>query len=131
MRAPDGSSPLFAGTAAYRVSRYWPTGPRAGSIEQPVEDLPGFPDNMSLGSDGLPWIGIAAPRNALLDRLLPLPGVLRQLVWNLPDALRPAAARDVPSSEPMPPGRRSRGVPAVSRAVRTRRPCGPAARAPH
>ncbi len=27
----------------------------------------------------------------LLDRLLPLPGVLRQLVWSLPDALRPAA----------------------------------------
>jgi hypothetical protein len=130
VRAPDGSSLLFAGTAAYRVSRYWLTGPRAGSIEQPVEDLPGFPDNMSLGSDGLPRIGIAAPRNALLDRLLPLPGVLRQLVWNLPDALRPAA-RDVPCSRPMPPGRRPRGVPAVSRAVRTRRPCGPAARAPH
>jgi sugar lactone lactonase YvrE len=79
VRAPDGSSPLFAGTAAYRVSRYWLIGPRAGSTEQPVEDLPGFPDNMSLGSDGLPRIGIAAPRNALLDRLLPLPGVLRQL----------------------------------------------------
>ncbi|WP_198588282.1 phosphotransferase [Geodermatophilus chilensis] len=89
--APDGSSLLFAETAAYRVSRYWLTGPRAGSTEPLVEDLPGFPDNLSLGSDGLLWIGMAAPRNALLDRLLPLPGVLRQLLWNLPARLRPAA----------------------------------------
>jgi sugar lactone lactonase YvrE len=89
--APDGSHLLVAETAGYRIWRYWLTGPSAGTTELLVEDLPGFPDNMSLGSDGLLWVGIAAPRNALLDRLLPLPGVLRLLVWNLPDAVRPAA----------------------------------------
>jgi sugar lactone lactonase YvrE len=89
--APDSSHLLFAETAAYRISRHWLTGPRAGGTEPLLEDLPGFPDNLSLGSDGLLWTGIAAPRNALLDRLLPRPGVLRQLVWNLPGALRPAA----------------------------------------
>ena len=47
---------------------------------------------MSLGSDGLLWVAIAAPRDALLDRLLPLPGLLRLLVWNLPAAVRPKAA---------------------------------------
>jgi hypothetical protein len=67
------------------------TGPRAGTTEPLVENLAGFPDNMSLGSDGLLWVAIAAPRNALLDRLLPLPGLLRLLVWNLPAALRPKA----------------------------------------
>jgi sugar lactone lactonase YvrE len=87
--APDASHLLFAETGRYRVSRYWLTGPRAGTTQPLIDNLPGFPDNMSLGSDGLLWVAIAAPRNALLDRLLPLPGVLRLLVWNLPNALRP------------------------------------------
>ncbi|MEU7907376.1 SMP-30/gluconolactonase/LRE family protein [Actinoplanes sp. NPDC049118] len=87
--APDESHLLFAETAGYRVRRHWLTGPDAGRTEAFVDNLPGFPDNMYLGSDGLLWIGIVAPRNPLLDRLLPLPGLLRLLVWNLPDAVRP------------------------------------------
>jgi len=90
---PDESQLLVVETAAYRVSRHWLTGPRAGSSETFADNLPGFPDNMSLGSDGLVWVAIAAPRNALLDRLLPLPGFLRTVVWNLPEAVRPKAAR--------------------------------------
>jgi sugar lactone lactonase YvrE len=89
--APDASYLLLAETSGYRVQRYWLTGPRAGTAECLVENLPGFPDNMSLGSDGLLWVAIAAPRNALLDRLLPLPGFLRLLVWNLPETVKPAA----------------------------------------
>ncbi|MET0419656.1 MAG: SMP-30/gluconolactonase/LRE family protein [Actinoplanes sp.] len=86
--APDGSHLLIAETAGYRITRYRLAD---GKTEPFVENLPGFPDNMSLGSDGLLWVAIAAPRNALLDRLLPLPGVLRLLVWNLPAAIRPKA----------------------------------------
>ncbi|GGN69036.1 strictosidine synthase family protein [Actinoplanes lobatus] len=89
--APDESHLLVAETTGYRVRRHWLAGPRAGESEILVENLAGFPDNMFLGSDGLLWIGIAAPRNALLDRLLPLPGLLRLLVWNLPEAVRPKA----------------------------------------
>lgn len=91
--APDGDSLLYAETAAYRVMRYWLTGPRAGRREPFVDDLPGFPDNMSRGADGLLWVAMAAPRNGLLDRILPLPGVLRLVVWNLPSVLRPAPER--------------------------------------
>lgn len=87
--APDGSHLLFAETAGYRISRYHLTGPKAATVEPFVENLAGMPDNISLGSDGLLWVAIAAPRNALLDRLLPLPGFWRSLVWNLPDAVRP------------------------------------------
>ncbi|MGY1771189.1 SMP-30/gluconolactonase/LRE family protein [Blastococcus sp. SYSU D00813] len=89
--APDGGSLLFAETTGYRISRYVLSGPEAGRVEPVVENLPGFPDNMSLGSDGLLWVAIAAPRNALLDRLLPLPGVLRLLLWNVPERVRPRA----------------------------------------
>lgn len=87
--APDGSHLLVAEIAGYRVSRYWLTGPKAGSVEPFVENLAGLPDNMSLGSDGLVWVSIAAPRNTLLDTLLSLPGWLRVLLWNLPAAARP------------------------------------------
>lgn len=41
------------------------------------------------------WVAIVAPRNASLDRYLPLPGFWRTLVWNLPDAVR---------QEPVPVG---------------------------
>ncbi|MCH9733950.1 MAG: SMP-30/gluconolactonase/LRE family protein [Actinomycetia bacterium] len=90
--APDASHLLFAESAGYRVSRYWLVGPRAGTVEPLVENLPGCPDNMSLGSDGLVWVSIAAPRNALLDRLLPRAGFVRTLLWNLPKFVRPKAA---------------------------------------
>ena len=85
--APDESYLLYAETAGYRIQRRWAD----GRTEVFADNLPGFPDNMYLGSDGLVWVAIAAPRNALLDRLLPLPGFLRLLVWNLPAALRPKA----------------------------------------
>jgi len=87
--APDESHLLYAESAAYSITRYWLAGRAAGSTEPFAPNLPGFPDNMSLGSDGLLWVSIAAPRNALLDALLPRPGMLRTLVWNLPDAVRP------------------------------------------
>ncbi|WP_436532217.1 SMP-30/gluconolactonase/LRE family protein [Actinoplanes sp. HUAS TT8] len=85
--APDESYVLVAETAGYRIRRHR----RDGRTDMLVENLPGFPDNMWLGSDGLLWVAIAAPRNPLVDRLLPLPGFLRLLVWNLPPAVRPKA----------------------------------------
>ncbi len=87
--APDESYLLVAETAGYRVRRFRLDG---GRWEPFVDDLPGLPDNMSLGSDGLVWVAIAAPRNALLDTLLPRPGFLRTIVWNLPEAVRPKPA---------------------------------------
>ena len=91
--APDGSCVVVAETGAYRLTRYWLTGPRAGTHDVLIDNLPGFPDNISLGSDGLIWVTLAAPRDRLLDVLLPRPGVLRALVWLLPDRLKPAPKR--------------------------------------
>jgi hypothetical protein len=86
--SPDRSCVLVAETGAYRVSRYWLTGPKAGTHDYLIENLPGFPGNMALGSDGLAWITLPSPRNPLLDRLLPLPGFLRRIVWALPKWLQ-------------------------------------------
>ncbi|MFI6045031.1 SMP-30/gluconolactonase/LRE family protein [Nocardia sp. NPDC051321] len=93
--APDRSCVLVAETGGYRVSRYWLTGPKAGTRDCLIENLPGFPDNMGLGSDGNVWIALPTARNPLLDRLLPLPGILRQIVWMLPDWVQPKPAKTI------------------------------------
>ncbi|MFE7740957.1 SMP-30/gluconolactonase/LRE family protein [Nocardia sp. NPDC057455] len=93
--APDRSSVVVAETGGYRLTRYWLTGPKAGTQERLIENLPGFPDNLGLGSDGLIWITLPSPRNPLLDRLLPLPGILRRIVWTLPEWVQPKPARTV------------------------------------
>lgn len=85
--APDGSHLLFAESAGYRISRYWLTGAKADTVDSFRCNLPGLPDNMSLGSDQLLWVGMVAYRNAMLDSLLPRPGFLRTVVWQLPAAL--------------------------------------------
>ncbi|MFC1421130.1 SMP-30/gluconolactonase/LRE family protein [Streptacidiphilus cavernicola] len=90
---PEREALVFAETGAYRLSRYWLRGPKAGTRETLVDNLPGFPDNIALGSDGLIWVALASPRNPLLDALLPRPGVLRRMVWRLPERLKPAPKR--------------------------------------
>lgn len=93
--APDRSCVVVAETGGYRVTRYWLTGPEAGTCDRLIENLPGFPDNMGLGSDGLIWITLPSPRNPLLDRLFPLPGILRRIVWMLPEWMQPKPAKTV------------------------------------
>ncbi|MQY18619.1 SMP-30/gluconolactonase/LRE family protein [Nocardia macrotermitis] len=91
--APDRSHILVAETAAYRITRCHLSGSKAGTSDHLVENLPGMPDNMGLGSDGLIWVALVTPRNPLLDMLLPLPGILRRLVWAIPPALQPKPVR--------------------------------------
>lgn len=89
----DESYLLVAETSAYRVRKYWLTGERTGQSDVIIDNLPGFPDNISLGSDGRFWVAMPSERNALLDSLLNKPGFLRKVVWALPDSLQPDASR--------------------------------------
>jgi len=91
--APDGSFLLVAETIAYRVRKFWLTGPRAGTWSDFVTGLPGFPDNISLSDSGLLWVALPAPRMPLLDFLLPRAPALRSLVLRLPQALHPKPPR--------------------------------------
>jgi sugar lactone lactonase YvrE len=93
--AADESFVCVAETGAYRVRRHWLQGPRAGTSDVLIENLGGFPDNISTGSDGLIWIALAGPRNKLLDFLHPRAPLLRKLAWALPDALQPQPVRVV------------------------------------
>ncbi|TFV45969.1 SMP-30/gluconolactonase/LRE family protein [Blastococcus sp. TF02A_35] len=91
--AADESWVAVAETGAARVRRVWLTGERAGTAEVFVDDLPGHPDNIALGSDGLVWITLPSPRVAALAVIHRLPGVLRVLLSKLPDSLQPSPGR--------------------------------------
>lgn len=90
----DNSFIVVAETSNYRVFKYWLTGERRGTSEVLLDNLPGFPDNLKTGLEGRFWLGLAAPRNALLDNLSDKPW-LRTVVQRLPAIVRPKA---VPSS---------------------------------
>ncbi|WP_172304746.1 SMP-30/gluconolactonase/LRE family protein [Pseudenhygromyxa sp. WMMC2535] len=90
--AADGSFVLVNETARYRVRRYWISGPRAGEDEGFVDNLPGFPDGVSRGEDGLFWVALASTRNPIMDALDDSPG-LREVVLRLPAFVQPAPTR--------------------------------------
>jgi sugar lactone lactonase YvrE len=85
----DEASLIFAETGSHRIRRLWVRGPRQGAVETLADNLPGFPDNLSRMRDGRFWVALAAPRNALLDRLGSSPAWIRKLLWRLPEDVSP------------------------------------------
>lgn len=83
----DESYVAVAETGAYRLRRVWLTGPDAGQSEVLTDNLPGIPDNLSTGEDGLIWVALASPRNTLLDWTAPRHPLLRKATWALPPAV--------------------------------------------
>lgn len=93
--AGDESFLLFVETGSYRLSKLWLTGDRAGRIDLLQDNLPGFPDNMSVGTGGVFWIAMPAPRNRMLDWMHPKHPALRKLGVMLPERLQPQPGRTV------------------------------------
>jgi sugar lactone lactonase YvrE len=89
--APDGSFLLLAEMGMYRVLKVGLTGPDAGTSQVLIDNLPGFPDGVASGSDGIFWVTIVSPRDALADTVLFPHPFLRKIVRRLPPALMPAA----------------------------------------
>ncbi|WP_370263682.1 SMP-30/gluconolactonase/LRE family protein [Limnobacter sp.] len=71
----DGRYVLVNETAAYRITRYWLKGERAGQAESFVQNLPGFPDNIRRGADGHYWVAMPSLRDPLVDKLATYPAV--------------------------------------------------------
>lgn len=89
---PDESYLLVSETLSYRVWRYWLKGAKAGQKEVFIDNLPGFPDNISFnGRDGY-WLALYAPRDPLLDAMLPYPALLKA-AYRIPQALQPKAKK--------------------------------------
>lgn len=91
--ASDESYVAVAETAGRTVVRRWLAGERAGETDCLVDDLPGYPDNIARGSDGLIWVTIASPRDPVVERLMSGPMVLRRAAWRLPAPLQPKPKR--------------------------------------
>lgn len=87
--AADESFVCVAETRARTVVRRWLTGPRAGDRDFLVSDLPGYPDNISRGSDGLIWVTIGSPLDALVERLGSAPMLVRKALTKIPESLQP------------------------------------------
>jgi sugar lactone lactonase YvrE len=86
----DESFVCVAESRGRTVVRRWLTGPRRGQVDHLVTDLPGYPDNIARGSDGLIWVTLGGPTLWLLENLVPrLPLALRKLITRLPEALQP------------------------------------------
>jgi sugar lactone lactonase YvrE len=80
----DESAVVFAETTGARVSKFWLTGTKAGTVTPLVESLPGYPDNISTGPDGRIWAAMVSERNGLTEWLVPKAPALRKLLWRLP-----------------------------------------------
>lgn len=85
----DGSALVFAETQARRLSKYWLTGPDAGTVTPLAVHLPAMPDNLSTGADGRIWCAMVSARNTTADFLAARSPRLRTLLWKLPDNLQP------------------------------------------
>ncbi|MEV0277442.1 SMP-30/gluconolactonase/LRE family protein [Streptomyces sp. NPDC050610] len=93
--ALDESFVAVAETGAYRVGRYWLSGPRAGQHDTLADGLPGFPDNISRDADGLFWIALAGPRLPGLGLLHRRGPAVRRAAWNAAKRVRPRPSRTV------------------------------------
>lgn len=93
--AADESYVAVAETGARTVVRWWLSGPRAGTRDLLASDLPGYPDNIARGSDGLIWVSVASPLDPVVERLQRAPMAVRRLVTRIPDRLQPQPKRTV------------------------------------
>lgn len=82
--AHDGKSLFFAESWACRVHRYWLEGPKAGTAECVIKDMPGYPDNINRASDGTYWMAWLGMRTPSFDLALRHPGFRKRMTRRLP-----------------------------------------------
>lgn len=76
---PDNESLLFCETWACSLSRFWYDGPKKGTVEPVIANLPGYPDNINRASDGNIWLCLIGMRAPVLDLAMTRPGFRRRM----------------------------------------------------
>ena len=79
---------LVCETYRYRITRYWLKGEKTGKSEVFVDNLPGFPDNITSNRHGNFWLALVTVRNAQGDWLSPRP-FFKSVLAKLPGFLWP------------------------------------------
>jgi len=82
--ASDGQSILFAETWGCCIKRYWFDGPRSGQVHTVIDNLPGYPDNINLASDGNYWLALTGMRSPAYDLAMRMPGFRRRMAKRVP-----------------------------------------------
>ncbi|MEM9839740.1 MAG: SMP-30/gluconolactonase/LRE family protein [Pseudomonadota bacterium] len=82
---PDGRFVLVAETGKMKIHRVWLDSGKADLFAE----VPGFPDNLSIGSDGLLWCAVPSLPLDSLQKIHGLPKFVRKLIAQLPEALGP------------------------------------------
>jgi sugar lactone lactonase YvrE len=90
---PDDAYVLVNETGAYRITRYWLSGPNAGNHDLFIDNLPGFPDNLAFNGRDRFWVALYAPRNALLDKTAAHPFVRKMIARAMTLLPRPVEKR--------------------------------------
>lgn len=86
----DESFLLLSETSKYRVLKYWLKGEKTGSFEIFMDNLAGFPNNISRRSNGNFWLGFTTKRSDQLDKIHAKKG-MKKLVYGLPSFIKPKA----------------------------------------
>lgn len=79
---PDEEYVLVNETSAHRISRLWLKGPKAGQTDRFIENLPGYPDNISFNGRDLFWVALVGPRIRALEEQLGNP-FMRKVAFRL------------------------------------------------
>ncbi len=88
----DESYVLLTETSKYRVLKYWLKGNKIGQTETFIDNLPGFPNGISIRENGSFWLGFSTKRNDALDKIHPKPG-MKKLIYSLPNFMQPKAEK--------------------------------------
>jgi len=75
-------------TYRYRIQRYWLKGPKAGTSDIFMDNLPGFPDNVTSNRKGTFWLALFTVRNDQMDGMHPSP-FIKKIVSRLPKFMWP------------------------------------------
>ena len=79
---PDEEYVLVNETAAHRITRVWLKGTKAGTTDRFIENLPGYPDNLSFNGRDVFWVALAGPRIKALEDSLASP-FMRKVAYRL------------------------------------------------
>lgn len=86
---PDKQSIVVSELSMSRIVRIFIDGPRSGESIVWADNLPGFPDNIRLSTQGTFYVGLASPRYegklSLFDKLGPFPWIRNVLASVLPE----------------------------------------------
>ena len=91
--SPDEAFVCVAQSPGRDVVRHWLSGERAGRTDHLARELPGYLDNIALGTDGLVWVTIASPPDRILERVVTFPRAVRRAVNRVPERLLPGPQR--------------------------------------